>query len=112
MEFYHRLKRALPALHVFPQISFAAVLTDDGRLSGKSRWLVRAKFDRKIADFVICDFDFNVLALPQVLVTLQRHAKAYGYFAPERFIGRTQEESDEIRTKVSNNRSKRGCPRH
>jgi hypothetical protein len=32
-------------------------------------------------------------SLPQVLVTLQRHAKAYGYFAPERFIGRVEEEA-------------------
>ena len=30
--------------------------------------------------------------LPHVLVTLQRHAKAYGYFSPERFIGRTGED--------------------
>jgi len=29
--------------------------------------------------------------LPHVLVTLQRHAKAKGYFAPNRFIGRTEE---------------------
>lgn len=27
--------------------------------------------------------------LPNVLVTLQRHARAYGYFSPERFVGRT-----------------------
>ena len=27
-------------------------------------------------------------SLPQVLVTLQRHAKSYGYFSPERFNGR------------------------
>jgi SprT-like family len=27
-------------------------------------------------------------SLPHVLVTLQRHAKAYGYFSPERFAGR------------------------
>jgi predicted SprT family Zn-dependent metalloprotease len=30
--------------------------------------------------------------LPNVLVTLQRHAKAYGYFAAERFVGRASEE--------------------
>jgi len=30
--------------------------------------------------------------LPNVLVTLQRQAKAYGYFSPERFIGRAGEE--------------------
>ncbi len=29
-------------------------------------------------------------SLPQVLVTLQRHARAKGYFAPERFVGRVE----------------------
>src|SRR5438874_1682352 len=29
-------------------------------------------------------------SLPPVLVTLQRHAKALGYFSPERFTGRTE----------------------
>jgi hypothetical protein len=29
-------------------------------------------------------------SLPHVLVTLQRHAKARGYFAPDRFAGRTE----------------------
>ena len=31
-------------------------------------------------------------SLPHVLVTLQRHAKARGYFSPERFTGRTRED--------------------
>ena len=30
-------------------------------------------------------------SLPHVLVTLQRHAKAKGYFSPERFTGRTED---------------------
>jgi predicted SprT family Zn-dependent metalloprotease len=30
-------------------------------------------------------------ALPNVLVTLQRHAKTYGYFSPERFVGRADQ---------------------
>lgn len=30
-------------------------------------------------------------SLPPVLVTLQRHAKARGYFSPERFIGRIED---------------------
>lgn len=54
-EFFQRLQKALPAFHIFPQVSFAALMTDDGRLPGKARWNVRARFDRKIADFVICD---------------------------------------------------------
>jgi len=31
-------------------------------------------------------------SLPQVLVTLQRHARTYGYFSPQRFQGRIAEE--------------------
>jgi hypothetical protein len=54
-EFFHRLQRALPAYQVFPQVAFAAILTDDGKLSSSARWSVRARFDRKIADFVICE---------------------------------------------------------
>jgi hypothetical protein len=54
-EFFCRLQRALPAYQVFPQVSFAAFITDDGRLSSNARWSVRAKFDRKISDFVVCD---------------------------------------------------------
>jgi hypothetical protein len=42
-----------------------------------------------------CDF-FNTELfgglLPNVLVTLQRHAKSRGYFSPERFGGRVEEE--------------------
>jgi very-short-patch-repair endonuclease len=46
------------------QVSFAALLTDDGKLSRNARWNLRAKFDRKIADFVICERgSLKVLAL-------------------------------------------------
>jgi MYXO-CTERM domain-containing protein len=65
-EFLYRLRRALPGHHVFPQVSFAAFITDDGKLSTKARWSVRAKFDRKIADFVICDRNLTVLALVEL----------------------------------------------
>jgi hypothetical protein len=33
-------------------------------------------------------------SLPDLLVTLQRHAGAKGYFAPERFHGRVENEND------------------
>jgi hypothetical protein len=54
-EFFRRLERALPAYRVFPQVSFAAFITDDGSMSQQRRWSVRARFDRKIADFVVCN---------------------------------------------------------
>lgn len=49
------LQRALPGHCVFPQVSFAAFLTHDTKLSSKARLALRAKFNRKIADFVVCD---------------------------------------------------------
>jgi hypothetical protein len=53
--FFRTLQRALPGHQVFPQVSFAAFLTDDGKLPQQKRWAVRNRFDRKIADFVVCD---------------------------------------------------------
>ena len=66
VEFLFRLQRALPSHHIFPQVSFAAFLTDDGKLSKKSSWAVRAKFDRKIADYVVCDQNFAIIALVEL----------------------------------------------
>jgi hypothetical protein len=54
-EFFYRLTRALPTYRIFPQVSFAAFLTDDGKLGNNARWSLRARFDRKIADFVVCE---------------------------------------------------------
>ncbi len=66
-EFFHRLQRALPGFHVFPQVSFAAFLTDDGQLFRNAQWAVRAKFDRKIADFVICERGtLNIVAVVEL----------------------------------------------
>jgi hypothetical protein len=72
--FLHRLQRALPRFHVFPQVSFSAFLTDDGQLSGKAQWAVRAKFDRKIADFVVCDREaLRVVALIELMTACTPH---------------------------------------
>lgn len=63
-QFFHRLQRALPAYLVFPQVPFAALLTVDRKLSGKARWSIRARFDRKIADFVVCErLSLKVIAI-------------------------------------------------
>jgi hypothetical protein len=55
LEFFHRLERALPGYHVFPQIAFAAFLTHDSDMAGKARMALRNRFDRKMADFVVCE---------------------------------------------------------
>ena len=54
-----RLVQALPDAYVFPQVSFGALVTAKTRAA-------RNSFDRKIADFVICDRSFHVLAVVEL----------------------------------------------
>lgn len=56
---FFRLQGALPSLIVLSQVSFGALLT------AKSRG-TRNTFDRKRADFVICDKSFKVLAVVEL----------------------------------------------
>ncbi|MBN8531022.1 MAG: DUF2726 domain-containing protein [Alphaproteobacteria bacterium] len=50
-EFFHRLLRALPEHHIFPQVAFGAIL---GTRGSGSKTALRNRFNRKYADFVIC----------------------------------------------------------
>lgn len=54
-EFFYRLSRALPQYHIFPQVSFSALITVGGRLSERQRFDLRRKFGWKYADYVICE---------------------------------------------------------
>lgn len=53
---YHRLVQSLPDHVVFAQVSFGALLTARSRAT-------RNRFDRKVADFVVCDKALQVLAI-------------------------------------------------
>ena len=53
--FFRQLENALPGHRVFPQVAFAAFITEESVLPPKSRQGLRNRFDRKIADFVVCD---------------------------------------------------------
>jgi very-short-patch-repair endonuclease len=53
---FNRLKSSLPAAHVLTQVSFGALLQAKNRS-------VRNTFDRKIADFVVCDQAMQVVAV-------------------------------------------------
>ena len=52
---YFRLRDALPEHVVLSQVAFSAVLTAKGRAT-------RNRFDRKVADFLICSKAFEVVA--------------------------------------------------
>lgn len=56
---FNRLIGALPHCIVLAQVSFGALLSSRSRAS-------RNTFDRKIADFVVCDKAFQVLAIVEL----------------------------------------------
>ena len=56
LQFFAVLEQALPHAYIFPQVSFSAILTTKG-------FYTRSQFNRKIADFVICDERMNIVAL-------------------------------------------------
>ena len=53
--FFRQLEDALPGHRVFPQVAFAAFITEDSGVAPKARQGLRNRFDRKIADYVVCD---------------------------------------------------------
>jgi hypothetical protein len=53
-EFFHRLTRALPDYHIFPQVSFGALLQPAKTKSRKDYFSNLCKFNQKRADFVVC----------------------------------------------------------
>ncbi|MFL6463493.1 MAG: DUF2726 domain-containing protein [Bryobacteraceae bacterium] len=55
LEFFNRLTRALPRYYIFPQVSLGAIMDANPDLPAKQRWIIRSHFDRKIADFIICE---------------------------------------------------------
>lgn len=65
--FFNYLQRALPGHAVFPQVSFAAIMTDDGKLTQQKRWAVRSRFNRRIVDFVVCEREtLGIIALVEL----------------------------------------------
>lgn len=53
---HKRLRDALPEHHVLAQVAFSALLTAKARGT-------RNTFDRKVADFVVCNNAFNVVTI-------------------------------------------------
>ena len=55
-QMYHLLQTALPECTVLAQVAFSALVTAKG-------WANRNRFDRKVADFVLCSHQLNVIAI-------------------------------------------------
>ncbi|MDN2695650.1 DUF2726 domain-containing protein [Janthinobacterium sp. SUN073] len=55
-QMYHLLQTALPECTVLAQVAFSALVTAKGREN-------RNRFDRKVADFVLCSQQLHVIAV-------------------------------------------------
>lgn len=55
-QMYHLLQTTLPECTVLAQVAFSALVTAKG-------WANRNRFDRKVADFVLCSQQLNVIAV-------------------------------------------------
>ncbi|MGK5062584.1 DUF2726 domain-containing protein [Janthinobacterium sp. LB3P112] len=58
-QMYHLLQTALPECTVLAQVAFSALVTAKG-------WANRNRFDRKVADFVVCSQQLNVIAVVEL----------------------------------------------
>lgn len=63
-DMFARLAKALPEKHVFPQVAMGALVTVAPAMGEAVGRAIRARFDRKIVDFVVVDRDtFDVEAI-------------------------------------------------
>lgn len=107
IEFFGRLRTALPELAIFPQVAMGALLKPDA--SGKDYHRIRGTFAQKIIDFVICDPEtLEVIVLVELddrTHDASKDAKrdkitgAAGY-KTIRWQSKTRPEPDEIRKSV------------
>src|SRR5689334_3717798 len=65
-EFYGRLFEALPECRVLTQVALGALLQPGVKNNNRQYYRVRASFSQKIADYVICDGQMNVLAVVEL----------------------------------------------
>lgn len=55
LEFFHRLKRALPGFEILTQVAMGALLTPAVPRNSRDYMRIRGTFAQKYVDFVICD---------------------------------------------------------
>jgi hypothetical protein len=65
-EFFERLVQALPGSRILTQVALGALLQPDVKNDNKQFYRVRGTFAQKIADYVVCDAEMNVLAIVEL----------------------------------------------
>ena len=62
-EFFGRLMDALPEYRVLTQVALGALLQPNVRNDNKQYYRTRASFSQKIADYVVCNMQMEVVAV-------------------------------------------------
>lgn len=62
IEFYARIRRALPEIHVFPQVAMSALL-EPVASSRKAKLASFRKISQKRVDYALCDGSMNLVAV-------------------------------------------------
>ena len=65
-EFYARLSQALPDCHVLTQVALGALIQPCAWKNNREYYQARGRFSQKIADYVICTEQWNVLAIVEL----------------------------------------------
>ena len=63
IEFFGRLKAALPNHHIFAQVSLGALIQPVLKEDDENFWKVRNTFSQKIADYIVCDSKMKVVSI-------------------------------------------------
>jgi hypothetical protein len=66
LEFFARLVQALPDHYVFPQVALGALLQPKVKGDNKKYYQVRGTFAQKMADYVVCNRDLQVIAVVEL----------------------------------------------
>ena len=75
-EFFHRLRRALPNHHIFPQVGLNALLQVTKGTPKQSFYKSLNRFNSKTADFVVCESDtLKVLAIIELDDKTHKHKR-------------------------------------
>jgi len=62
-EFYDRLSQSLPDCRILTQVALGALLLPNVRNNNRAYYRARARFSQKIADFVVCNREMDVVAI-------------------------------------------------
>lgn len=106
IEFFHRIKQALPEHYIFPQVAMSAII--EPSVKGKEFAAANNRINRKVIDFCIYDIDLNLVCIIELDDKTHQRAKDVARdkltlsagIATIRWMSQNKPTPDEIRAEV------------